>query len=61
MSKAQCLLEEMLGIMLEDRVQDKLPQPTMLLRLVTTVVHKVLNVIVGPDVLSVLRKKGKKM
>lgn len=57
MSKAQRLLEEVLGIMLEDGVQGKLAQSAMFFTLVMTEVHKVLNVVVGSDVLDVLRER----
>lgn len=59
MSEAQCFFEEVLGIMLENGVQGKLAQPAMFLTLVMTEVHKVLNVVVGSDILDVLRERTK--
>lgn len=59
MSESKCLLEKVLGIMQEDGVQSKLPQSAVFLTLVMTEVHEVLDVIVGSDVLNVLRQTVK--
>lgn len=52
--QAQHLPKDIFGVMLEDRVEEKVTQSTVFLSLVMTEVHEPLNVKVGSDKLNVL-------
>lgn len=56
--QAQHLFEDIFGMMLEKRVEEKVTQSTVLLSLVMAEVHEPLDVKVGSDELNVLGERN---
>lgn len=56
--QAQHLLEDIFGVMLENRVEEKVTQSTVFLSLVMAEVHEPLDVKVGSDELNVLGERN---
>lgn len=54
LAQSQRLLEEVPGIALEDGVEGKVAEPSMLLTAVIAEVYEVFDVVVGLDILKVL-------
>lgn len=59
-SQAEDLLQEELGVVLEDGVDGEVKQVCVLFALVVTEVDEVFYVVVGPDVLDVLKGGGER-